>query len=366
MWLREITQVIPQRTQDTLQAQVADAAGVAPTARTLTWQQELDRSNPIEALRIFVSFMTDVNAATINADGYLAALVDRVEFSRNGVAGRGKVLVVDAAAVDIAQLNAHNNALDAATWSVANAAPTVDTAYTVCFDVPIAHPQIDDPLFSHTLCPVHLDTANPTLKLTFPAQATADTNGTPTLKFRYLNVEVHIVRREMTPDATKAVLDAGGFLEADIVSREFTMAQAGPQRMKIESPGEYSQLLMTLFTSSTARGDVTDSSIKEWKLTQQGITRREFTIPGLRSLNDKSRVHVGTTPFANQVLLDFLRDQSGAPDNNLGTLLNADIAENSGQETLIEFKGGSSTARIRTCGHRFLTPIGSRRFAFGK
>jgi hypothetical protein len=83
-------------------------------------------------------------------------------------------------------------------------------------------------------------------------------------------------------------------------------------------------------------------------------------------MNDVSRVHVGTCPFSNLMHLDFLRDQNGNVDNNLGTLLNTNLDDNNGQETLLLFKGGSSTAKVRWMGRRFTSPIGARRFAFAK
>jgi hypothetical protein len=365
MWMPEITEVIPARTQDTIQALVADASGVAPASRDLTWQAEIDRSNPIEQIRVFVTVRTDVNAATINRDGYLA-LLKQVIFKRNGVVGRGTVEIVNVPGVDVLAENIQMGAVDRTTWSLCNAAPTARTTYTVCYDINLAHAQVDDPLFSYTLCPVHLDTANPTLKLSFANQAELDTNGTPTLKYCLLSVEVHLVRRDMPPERTAEVIANGGFIESDFKSTDVTFASAAAQKVKIESPGEYASVMLTTYTSSTARGDITGATTPVWQLKQQGKVRREFTLAGLQSMNDKSRVQVGTCPFANLYLLDFLRDQNGAPDNNLGALLNTNLEENNGQETNLYFTGGSSTAALRLTGRRFTSPIGPRRFQFAK
>jgi hypothetical protein len=384
MILRALTEVIPVRSQDVVHGSAFNTAlgsgsGVAPSSRDITFQAEIDRSNPIDKIKVFVSFMLDASstAATLNPDGY-AAVLKNVLFQRNGVgaapnggATRGTVVVVNAPGVDILQRRIQVANLDKNTSNFLANSVSAGTQYTLCYDIDLADDQLDDPLRTHTLCPVHLDSANPTLKLSLAAQSELDINASPTLKYRLLQVEVHIIRRDMPPEQTAKVIAAGGFIETDFIAHDVTITASGPQKIVIDSPGEYEDLSLTLYTIGTgataARGDLTDTNNRPWVLQQQGRKVREFTIAQVQSENQASMIQTGTLLYTNIARLDFVSDQIGAPDNNLGSLLNANLEANNGQQTLLLFNAvsGTTNGKVHWVGRRILSQnIGARRFGF--
>lgn len=371
MWLKKLTEVLPQKSEHalygTFDTALANGSGVAPTAKRLTF--ELDRSNPITAIRIYVKCNVDVAATAMTPDG-IGAILKNIEFSRKSVGAlpgtnqkRSSVTVWNTPGIDALQRRYHVAKLDRKTYT-AIGSYAVRTAFVLCYHLDLADDQVVDPLRAITACPVHLDSANPILTLDFAAQSDMEASGGTAFTMKHLTAEVHVIRADMSPQVTQQIINAGGFLEHETLTRDFSMSQSAAQRLEIESPGEYSSLMLTTFSSATARGDVLASGSPTFELKEQNKTRREFTLDGLRSENSDSIVETTTDLFTYNAHLDFIGDQLGNAENNLGSLLNANLEELNGQKTVLTFKGGGSNMKIRWTGRRYLTPIGSRRFAF--
>lgn len=379
MFLKQVTEVVPIRSQDVIigtSFNTPAGAGVVPVSRELVWQPEISRSNPIEKLKLIVTFRLAVASSTVNPDGY-AGIVKNIIFNRNGVGAsvggsvpRGTLQVVNARGVDVLNHRCQIANVDRGTFNLP-AAPTVATNYTIAYDIDLADDRLDDPLRAHTLCPVHVDTANPTLRVQFASQAELDINAAPAVTMTLLQAELHIFRRNMPTERTAEIINAGGFIEVDMVSREYANLPTGPQRVTIESPGEYESLQLTQYNGAGAaqvKLEVSDTNQRLWRIRQQNNTVREFTFPGLISVNEESKVHGGVQPVFHNVtaLCDFVSDQAGVPDNNLGSLLDTNLDAQNGQQTTLEWNIAStaSTPRVVLFSRRILSPVGARRFSF--
>lgn len=363
MYLKQRSDFIAGSTAFTI---FSNATAAAPVSSEIRFS-DIPRDNPIDKINIYVTLTGGAAVATACAEG-LAKVLKQVQFVRNGVAGRGQVTVVNCDGASLIERQYQLQNIDRITQAAITTTPAANSSHVFCYTLDLANDQLDDPLRSYTLCPVHLDGANPTLVLNFASQAELDTNGTPTWTEKLRSVEIEIIRREMPPELNKQIIENGGYMEMDMIEREQTITATGEVRITLEAPGEYESVLFRPYTAAATRADITDSTQKTWSLSQAGGNPRKFRYAHLQAANDRSRIcpTIAAGMFSSSSMLDFISDQQGAPDNNLGSLLNTNLADNNGQKTEIVFNAtGGAAVKLRYLGRRILSAIGARRFQFG-
>lgn len=353
---------------------LVSADATVPTARTITIRDPLHRRNPIAGIQIqvYVKLASTAGGATMNADG-MANVLKSVQLYRNGVDAssgtsrqRGRVQVVNCSGPSLLKYMKQVDLLDRATVTALGTAVANNAAYTFTYFIPFAHPQLNEPLHTHCLLPVHLDAFNPELVLNFSAQNEMDVNGTPTLKYQSLIAKVTVLRYDLPPEDTAVVLGAGGFIDRVFSEKEWQINAKQRWQLTIDSPGRYEGLLLQTYPTNAAVGDISDANNPVWLLQQQGSTRREFLIDHLLAEGERSAVQTGVFT-SGAYWLDFIASSLGAGQNSLRSTFDTNLDTNNGQVSqIVAFldpvgnSGSLSTSRIRMFGVAMLGDISSR------
>jgi hypothetical protein len=351
---------------------------------------KLDRTYPIDTLLLMVRGTTNADASWSTTANYfpdgILGLIKRVTLTVNDGQQR---TVVDASgpallefwdnvggSFDGPTLAAINTTRD----NIGNALATA-TTYQMCFPIPLAHPQLQDPLRTFTLLPAHMHQQDPVLEVQF-ASATEYSNNAA-MKFNTIGCEVLAVRRQISAQMHDSIISAGGFIASDLVESEWSYGTAGLQEARIEipSPGYYSGLLIRSYKGNVVGGNRQNLSRSSapaaatlyselyndgemWRIENAGFILRRFRWEHLRAVNDFSKPAMvfgagNNTTYRMPRLwgnyyLDFINDGVSGDAAELGSLLDTNLAAARGVKwQLIGNLTGGTGYKVKLLGHRF-------------
>lgn len=374
------------------------AAGILGTSQGIA----LPRVHPIEEIHITVSMTQDATGSTFSTstspqicDRLRGILKKATLFVQDGPEARQVVALSGAAMLEYSASVGLN--LDRATLAtmVLDGTPATTTVAAnmqnrITYRIPLVHPMLGEPLRTRCLLPVHTLNTDPLLQLDF-ANAT---DFTAVNHFSAVLVEVRLIQRLMPDSVTQGIIAAGGFIPFDLVETGYSIGSnlSGEQYWDLPLGGQYMNLLIRSYAnlaSTTITRDTIDQvttlgAESKWRLVSGQTTLEEFRMRDLQTQNDYSRVAnsatqssspnfagavAANTSFqpASSVILDFLSDGLESA-NELGSLLDANIAANSGLKLqltgfIVAPSGGQHTLFV--VGHRLmgnLTPWQTLRF----
>ena len=317
----------------------------------------LDRTWPIEEILI----CCDITAGGTPPSDFTAAgvlnLIKRIRLEVND--GRQPISAVDISGGGLLEYTAQEGLnLDPATLAVvagqnlATETLIASNTYKIFYRIPLVHPLIQDPLRTRMLLAVNNHPQDPVLTLEFSTAAEMYATGT----LGAVLVDFLLVRKQISPEVNKSILDNGGYIVSDLVETPYIhgTGETGEKRYQISQPGQYAGLQLRHFKGGAAvtRVDISETvtagSETRWRLESGLSVIREWRNKHLmalnsysRPLNHSSQVYSpapGAQTTANQnfqnpasVFLDFIGDGiSGNPINELGSLLDCNLPANSG------------------------------------
>ena len=277
----------------------------------------------------------------------------------------------------------------------------VATTYEITYPIYFAHPQLVDPTGSFLMLPVMKYPNDPVLELTFSTQAQMDTNVSPTFAVSALAVELIVNRRIVN-------VTAFPYVDWDLTTTEQSFAASSEDaRIELPAPGSYTGQLYRCYTSATARGDIS-SATGIWRIESLGVSFRRWKMAHLQIENDYSRLSqprnnpllvytAAGTPSATNTIVDstasysetatennlatlarainnlrgdnyfpasyyqdFLTDRAGTDANELGSVMDANIPQNTGARIyLIGGVTGGAGVKMRVVSHRLFGNLSS-------
>jgi hypothetical protein len=307
---------------------------------------KLSRLWHLEALFVRVRFTVSTAANVLNADG-LAAILKRVTLEvSHGSNTRTVVNVTGRGLLDWNhQVTGGNDK-----YFVANATANSTTTYTFYYPIWFVPPQIADPLGSAFLLPTPAFNDDPVLTLQFASAADVDV-GTGVFAISAMEADVITHRREVLGELetlqTELVEDTEAF--AASVTRHAT---------KIATPGHYTGILIRGYTSTSARGDIMDSS-GNFSLECLGTVIRRFRLLDEEVMNNQSVFAPNMTGMnAGNYYLDFLSDKVGDSVLDLGSVLSTNSLAGTGAELqLIKDITGGAGVKMGLVKHRIFGDI---------
>lgn len=322
-----------------IQEQLPEISGVTLGS---TVRVPLPRDFAHEGFMIVIKPTVSGVAATIAPEGTFA-LVKKVRLSAND-GGQNRDLV-NADGMSIVQRHCHYNGnVDTETLTTFNNAFGSATQKTMRLIHMYPPNEIDDPVRSLFLANFPRFNNDPFLEITIGAQADVDTHATPTFAISACTVRVIVFKRFVTTDAWN-------FLKTDFITQEqaYTNNAAG-QRYDIPIPGWHFGVGMRMYSSATALGDFsqTDGLFRIQSLTSVERAIQAIDLRALNAMSIASDVTAGAA--GNQRTLsqtaywfDYLTDLTGAPVQNLDTLLNSNpfVALGTKPQVVADLNGGS-------------------------
>lgn len=352
------------------------AAGVFP-AQTVS--VELDRNNPLDEIQIIIrgtcgAAASGTTGANLIAD-LMYGLVKRVYLDVND--GGTPRRVVDCSGAYLVEMQYNEQgSLDVDTIFASNQGRSNASSFEMTFSIPLAMPQLPDPLRSFTLLPVHRHRNNPVLSIDFASRGEMDTGGTPALTLTALSCEVVHYRRIITPEFDAQVDKLGGWWNYDILEKEDLITATGEYNLEMAGGGLYTGYLIRTYNSLIDRTSVATNTYLQFSTTQadsvfrikQGTNVvRNFRLGHLVKDNARSRTETGLAynlsanapcfrPMGS-FYLDFLTSAPGIDGSKVsqfGSCLLVNPAQ-AGQRTYLNTPSyvGGSNIKIRHGGRRF-------------
>jgi hypothetical protein len=129
-------------------------------------------------------------------------------------------------------------------------------------------------------------------------------------------------------------------------------ASGEEQRVEIPAPGSYTGQLYRGYTSTSARGDIS-SATAAWRIESLNVVQRRFKFAHLKLENEHSQVTTTAPLFTGSYYNDFLTDKTGVMASEYGSVLDANIPQNSGARIyLIGGVTGGADVKLRVLSHR--------------
>jgi hypothetical protein len=384
----------------------AAANGIAAGSPQQTVRFQIQRTFPIEAILIRLSFSQTTDIASIWADGLQNILKNINLTISDGVRTRTVVDVPGPALLELGLQTRGAVPSETAQWlgnivtnvplgSVAasptnvfkvgygsqpnGAAATGATGIALPRSVALSYmmdccpPELMDPLASAFLLPVTRYPSDPILTLTLGGQGDVDAAAAPTFTTGPIGIEVHIIRRFVN-------VTNFAFIDWDLTTQTQNF-QGGIQnnfRIELPTPGSYFGTLYRGFCNSNVANFPTvrafpsqviasngNTGNPEMRIESLGVNFRRFTLPALTAQNDLSRggttfypfggffftaalPAAATVPqsvayFAASAYNDFLSDRV-TDSTELGSVLDANIPVASGAQVNLFGNYGSSVA----------------------
>lgn len=352
---------------------VINTDNTVPTAKQFKLSSQVHRRLPIAAIMIQVVANTGSTgaAATLCADG-IANILKSVQIYRNGVDAKtgtsrlqGRVQVMDWTGAQILEYAKNAFGLGRVTQSALTTAVANNSTHTLTYVIPFAHPQLSEPLHTHTLLPVHLDALNPEIVLNFAAQSEMDVNAAPTYKLKKLAFQVTILRAQLSSEDNAKILGLGGFIDRAFIQKDVQINAKQKWVLDIPSPGLYEAILAQTYRSDSARGDITDANNPVWNL-NRGATQREILADMLVEENDLT-LTANSVFTSGSYFLDFISSGLGNAENSLASAFDGNMETNGGVATNLTLfadpvgNGGSlATARVKLAGVAMLGDVSNR------
>jgi len=304
----------------------------------------IDRTYPIESMYLKLDFTVTGDAATNNPDA-IQAIVQSLVLSVNDGFRQRNVVNISGPGLLEYNYNVIGN-LDRLT--LAGVDDIAAQAYTLTFPIFCAHPQISDPIGSFLLLPVIKYPNDPVLEVRLATQAQMDVNATPTFAVSAgVDMELIINRRIVN------VTDFP-YVDWELTELEQLFPATGDnQRVEVPAPGSYTGQLYRGYTSASARGDITAAG-GHWRIESLGVVLRRWKMDHLLVQNDNSKVVTQTAArFRYSWFNDFLTDKSGIDAGELGSVLDANIPQNSGARIyLVGNVTGGTAVKLKIVNHR--------------
>lgn len=343
----------------------------------------INRTWPIEEIGIMVTVTVGGTALTLTGPDNILGILKNVELDINdGVQPRAVVNASGMSLLEYApQVGINLDRATLATLALSQGTTiAANQMFRLYYRVPIVHPAIAEPLRTRMLMPCHTWAQDLSLKLQFEQAVNMYSAGT----ISAITTEIILIRRQMDAATTAAIIKTGGFIPFDLFETGYAVpaTQAGQVRLKINAPGSYAGLLMRYYKngtlgSATGTRDVLDQvttlgAETLWDIESGGVTFRQWRNKTLQTLNDFSRTANGVNQTyspnfagalaasssfqpASSVYLDFLADSLGSDANELGSLLDLNLPQQSG--LLMEIVGNvqslTSGSGIYLLGHRW-------------
>ena len=356
-----------------------------------TQKFQIDRTYPLEEIRIHVNFTVASGGLTLNstlatADQFdnILSLIQHVNLSVND--GKQPRSVVDCDGVALLEYQAATGVnFDRATANVlalSQLAAMPAGNYRLTYRIPLVETWIGEPLRSQMYLPVHTYPQDPVLTLQFQNASNIYSAG----NINFVGAEIQLIRRVPTLKSEKwvqsrAASNPNGYIDFDLIETGFAVpvGTSSEIRFQLPIPGQYATLLCRHYLggSTVSRKEIdsgaTGSSFgneNRWRLESAQVTIREWrwkhllaelqmNQPGFAFVNPSvfvaatsagspttalqaqqpiyGRIGGGGFPsgsgfdYANSVLMNFLTDgMSGDDAVELGSLLDCNTPASAG------------------------------------
>lgn len=282
---------------------------------------QLPRTGPIEAIFIIVQFT--LNAAFVDGIGWgFMNILKRATLNVNDgtgaydavySSGPGLLCLTDqeGMSLDRSTQMAMGASLANTLCGTAGAGPQIPTGsiFRVCYPIWCPHPALAEWLRLRALLPAHRHVQDPVLTLDFAAAT--EMSATVANPFSAVNLELHIVRRDMPADLDKIIVDSGGYTRWDIRESLFDLPVGtnAEKRFALPGPGEYPSLAGYMLKGFNAAGlenvladlsaGVTVGSETLWRLEAAQNSIRQWRMKGRQIYNDMSRAASRPTASLN-------------------------------------------------------------------
>lgn len=317
---------------------------------------EIPKTWYLEGLFLKATFNVAAAAATLSADG-LFNIIKRVRLTvADGGATRE---IVSASGLALHQWQMQTNGTCDPTFINFLGQNTTGDK-TMYFPIPLVPNQLPDPVRSLFLVPAPRFASNPQLEVEIGGQADIDVNASPTfaLSAAKVSLEVVVVMRNIR----------GELRTLDWELHEYSQSYAANQEVRWEfpSPGFYTGALLRPYTSTSARGDISQSSgshpdiLKEpWSIHVAGQYPRRFRLEEAAIENIMSMyatpISVATAVASNGVMIDFLSDGPGRTVLEMNSLLDVNAAKPAGAVTeLVGRVTGGAGVKLNILAHRVI------------
>jgi hypothetical protein len=355
-----------------------------------TQKFQIDRSYPIEEIRVHVNFTVNTGGLTLptsptTTDAYdnVLTLLQHVNLSVNDGKQPRSVVDCDGIALLEYQLAAGVN-VDRGTGEVMAYSQTTTLPagnYKLVYRIPLVETWIGEPLRTQMYLPVHTYPQDPVLTLQFQNATNMYSAG----NINFVSAEIQLVRRVPTLASekyvkTKIASNPNGYIDFDLIETQFAIpvGTSSETRLALPIPGQYATLLCRHYLGGSAitRKEIDNGATgtsfgneNRWRLESAQVTIREWrwkhllaelqmNQPGVAILNPAVFVAAtsagspttalqnqqpifgragGGIPsgsgfdYANSVLLNFLTDgMSGDDAVELGSLLDCNTPANAG------------------------------------
>lgn len=308
-------------------------------------------------VKVTVSNVTGSAAmATANADG-MANILKRCTLDVSDGASTRKVVDMSGRGLlDYAQQIAGVDVYFATNKDINSDA----VSYTFYYPIYCCHPQVADPLGSALLLPAPRYNDDPVLTLTFASQSDMDVNGTPIFAIDAMEADVVVHRREVTDPKLRPL---NWELAENTVAYPSTVSKYA---YDLPIPGSYTGLLLRCYTSTSARGDVSQTD-GVFSLEALGNVIRRVRLLDLLTLNSVSYGSSATFNTAGNYYFDFLSDKIGESVSDFGSLLDANPLAGSGSKLqLIQDITGGAGVQIKYVTHRIFGDLSRFKLAAKK
>lgn len=330
---------------------------------------ELPTDNPIEEIVLTVCFTVGTALTLLGVDNILN-IAKRIQVLTNN----GKTTPRwDTSGIGALELVANEGMnLDRATLEALRISQLATVAaganIRVSYRLPMVHPGVVEPLRTRMLYPVHTHKEVPRLVVDFSSLAEMASAGTITA----MVASVQVIAKVMPAEVTAAVMNRGGFIDADVVesSVNFGVGAIQEARIPIQLTGSYTGLLLRLYKGgATISRDVIDEVTTPgaetiWSLITNLETLSQFRMRELQTENDWTKtanvlslttspgfggVVAANTSFvpSGSVMLDFL--SLGLDARELGSVLDVNPQALATPTTKMELVG--KPANTVTNGH---------------
>lgn len=285
---------------------------------------EIPRDFPIEGFLLRFVYSTTGTAQVLNADGQFAVAKKIQLAASDGARNRNVVDSSGAALIELFKME--GGQLDRNTLAAVGTNGVASFQFTVPIFFP--PPNLDDPIRSTMLLPTTGYNSNPKLVVTLGSQADVDTGGAPTYAIASgVTVTCTVIKRQVNILKWK-------YIDCDLLETSKVYASNltyDPTDLPV--PGCILGVLARMYTSVSARGDISNGGLMGIQILNTDIRKGEFK--DLQVINDYSVGHsqgAAATNFGGLVFIDFMSDFIGMSAGDFGSVLDVNPSQLAGSK----------------------------------